>query len=63
MGKSLDTFCSQAFTLEPDDIILSGTPHGADLGRDPKVYMNDGDVIVVEIEGTGRIENRCRPEV
>ena len=56
-------FCSQAFTLEPGDIILTGTPHGVGLGRDPKVYMNDGDVIVVEIEGIGRIENRCRTEV
>jgi 2-keto-4-pentenoate hydratase/2-oxohepta-3-ene-1,7-dioic acid hydratase in catechol pathway len=58
----LIAFCSQAFTLEPGDIILTGTPHGVGLGRDPKVYMNDGDVIVVEIEGIGRIENRCRTE-
>jgi len=55
-------FCSQAFTLEAGDIILTGTPHGVGLGRDPKVYMNDGDVIAVEIEGIGRIENRCRTE-
>jgi 2-keto-4-pentenoate hydratase/2-oxohepta-3-ene-1,7-dioic acid hydratase in catechol pathway len=60
---SVIAFCSQAFTLEPGDIILTGTPHGVGLGRDPKVYMNDGDMIVVEIEGIGRIENRCRPEV
>lgn len=58
----LIAFCSQAFTLEPGDIILTGTPHGVGLGRDPKVYMNDGDVIVVEIEKIGRIENRCRIE-
>ena len=58
----LIAFCSQAFTLEPGDIILTGTPHGVGLGRDPKVYMNDGDVIVVEIEGIGRLENRCRTE-
>lgn len=55
-------FCSQAFTLEPGDVILTGTPHGVGLGRDPKVYMNDGDVIAVEIEGIGRIENKCRTE-
>jgi 2-keto-4-pentenoate hydratase/2-oxohepta-3-ene-1,7-dioic acid hydratase in catechol pathway len=58
----LIAFCSQAFTLESGDIILTGTPHGVGLGREPKVYMNDGDVIVVEIEGIGRIENRCRTE-
>jgi len=55
-------FCSQAFTLEPGDIILTGTPHGVGLGRDPQVYMKDGDLIVIEIEGIGRIENRCRIE-
>ena len=58
----LIAFCSQAFTLEPGDIILTGTPHGVGLGRDPKVYMNNNDLIVVEIEGIGRIENRCRAD-
>jgi 2-keto-4-pentenoate hydratase/2-oxohepta-3-ene-1,7-dioic acid hydratase in catechol pathway len=53
-------FCSQAFTLEPGDIILTGTPHGVGMGRYPQVYMQDGDVIVVEIEGIGRLENSCR---
>jgi 2-keto-4-pentenoate hydratase/2-oxohepta-3-ene-1,7-dioic acid hydratase in catechol pathway len=57
---NLIAFCSQAFTLEPGDIILTGTPHGVGLGRTPKVYMQDGDVIVVEIEGIGRLENRCK---
>jgi 2-keto-4-pentenoate hydratase/2-oxohepta-3-ene-1,7-dioic acid hydratase in catechol pathway len=57
---SIISFCSQAFTLEPGDLILTGTPHGVGLGRDPKVYMQNGDVIVVEIEGIGRLENRCR---
>jgi 2-keto-4-pentenoate hydratase/2-oxohepta-3-ene-1,7-dioic acid hydratase in catechol pathway len=56
----LIAFCSQAFTLEPGDIILTGTPHGVGLGRNPKVYMQDGDEIAVEIEGIGRLENRCR---
>jgi 2-keto-4-pentenoate hydratase/2-oxohepta-3-ene-1,7-dioic acid hydratase in catechol pathway len=57
---SIISFCSQAFTLEPGDLILTGTPHGVGLGRDPKIYMQDGDVIVVEIEGIGRLENSCR---
>jgi 2-keto-4-pentenoate hydratase/2-oxohepta-3-ene-1,7-dioic acid hydratase in catechol pathway len=56
----LIAFCSQAFTLEPGDVLLTGTPHGVGLGRNPKVYMQDGDVIVVEVEGIGRLENRCR---
>ena len=54
------SFCSQAFTLEPGDLILTGTPHGVGMGRDPKIYMKDGDVIAVEIERIGRLENRCR---
>jgi 2-keto-4-pentenoate hydratase/2-oxohepta-3-ene-1,7-dioic acid hydratase in catechol pathway len=55
-------FCSKAFTLEPGDLILTGTPHGVGMGKDPKVFMQDGDVIVVEIDGIGRLENRCRVE-
>ena len=55
-------FCSRAFTLEPGDLILTGTPHGVGMGKDPKVFMQNGDVIVVEIDGIGRLENRCRVE-
>jgi 2-keto-4-pentenoate hydratase/2-oxohepta-3-ene-1,7-dioic acid hydratase in catechol pathway len=54
------SFCSRAFTLEPGDLILTGTPHGVGMGRDPKIYMQDGDLIMVEIEGIGQLENRCR---
>jgi 2-keto-4-pentenoate hydratase/2-oxohepta-3-ene-1,7-dioic acid hydratase in catechol pathway len=57
---SIISFCSQAFTLEPGDLILTGTPHGVGMGRDPKVYMQNGDVIAVEIEGIGYLENRCK---
>ncbi len=56
----LIAFCSQAFTLEAGDVLLTGTPHGVGLGREPQIYMQDGDLIVVEIEGIGRLENRCQ---
>lgn len=56
----LVAFCSQAFTLEAGDVILTGTPHGVALGRKPPVYLADGDVVTVEIEKIGRLENRCR---
>lgn len=56
----LIAFCSQAFTLEPGDVLLTGTPHGVGMGRDPKIYLQDGDVVLVEIEGIGSLENRCR---
>lgn len=58
----LISFCSHSFTLEPGDLILTGTPYGVGLGRKPEVYMQDGDEIVIEIEGIGRLVNRCRVE-
>jgi 2-keto-4-pentenoate hydratase/2-oxohepta-3-ene-1,7-dioic acid hydratase in catechol pathway len=56
----LVAFCSRAFTLEPGDVIATGTPAGVGWFRDPKVTMHDGDLMVVEIEGIGRLENPCR---
>jgi 5-carboxymethyl-2-hydroxymuconate isomerase len=56
----LISFCSQAFTWEPGDLLLTGTPFGTILGRDPKVYMKHGDRVVVEAEHIGRLENQCR---
>jgi 2-keto-4-pentenoate hydratase/2-oxohepta-3-ene-1,7-dioic acid hydratase in catechol pathway len=56
----LISFLSRNFTLIPGDVILTGTPHGVGCFREPPVYMKDGDEIVVEIEGVGRLENTCR---
>jgi len=56
----LISFCSNSFTLEPGDIILTGTPHGVGMGYDPQVWMKDGDQVVIEIEKIGRLENVCR---
>jgi 2-keto-4-pentenoate hydratase/2-oxohepta-3-ene-1,7-dioic acid hydratase in catechol pathway len=53
-------FLSKCFTLLPGDIILTGTPEGVGAFRDPPVYMKDGDEIVIEIEGIGRLENTCK---
>jgi acylpyruvate hydrolase len=44
------------------DIILTGTPSGVGAFREPSVYMEDGDEAVVEIEGMGRLVNRCKTE-
>ncbi len=55
----LVSFCSQAFTLEPGDVILTGTPHGTGAFRDPKLFMGHGDTVAVEIDGIGRLENSC----
>ncbi len=56
----LIAFASQAFTLEPGDVLLTGTPDGVGMFRNPPVFMKNGDRIVVEIEGIGRLENTCR---
>jgi acylpyruvate hydrolase len=45
-------------TLEPGDVLLTGTPSGVGFRREPKLLLGDGDRVVVEIEGVGRIENR-----
>jgi 2,4-didehydro-3-deoxy-L-rhamnonate hydrolase len=59
---ALVSFCSQAFTLEPGDVIATGTPAGVGWFREPKRLLHDGDEVVVEIEGIGRLVNRCREE-
>ena len=50
-------------TLEPGDVILTGTPGGVGFRRDPKVFLRDGDRVRVEIDGIGAIENRVVAEV
>jgi 2-keto-4-pentenoate hydratase/2-oxohepta-3-ene-1,7-dioic acid hydratase in catechol pathway len=54
------SFLSFHFTLEPGDVILTGTPNGVGAFRDPSVYLKDGDEVVVEIEKIGRLVNPCR---
>jgi 2-keto-4-pentenoate hydratase/2-oxohepta-3-ene-1,7-dioic acid hydratase in catechol pathway len=58
----LVSFCSQAFTLEPTDIIATGTPGGVGWFREPRQMLRDGDVVTVDIEGIGRLVNHCREE-
>jgi 2-keto-4-pentenoate hydratase/2-oxohepta-3-ene-1,7-dioic acid hydratase in catechol pathway len=58
----LIAFCSRAFTLEPGDVIATGTPAGVGWFREPKQLLRDGDETVVEIERIGRLANRCREE-
>lgn len=48
---------SAALTLEPGDIILTGTPEGVGHARDPQVWMKPGDTVEVEIEGIGLLRN------
>lgn len=57
---SLIAFCSRFMTLEPGDVIATGTPGGVGVFRVPPRFLGDGDEVVVEIEGIGRLTNRCR---
>jgi 2-keto-4-pentenoate hydratase/2-oxohepta-3-ene-1,7-dioic acid hydratase in catechol pathway len=59
---TLVSYCSDAFTLEPGDLILTGTPAGVALGRDPAPWLQPGQLCEVEIEGIGRIANRIVQE-
>ena len=53
----LVSYISQAITLEPGDLILTGTPFGVGVFRDPKVPLRPGDVVEIEIEGIGILRN------
>jgi 2-keto-4-pentenoate hydratase/2-oxohepta-3-ene-1,7-dioic acid hydratase in catechol pathway len=52
-------YLSQVFTLEPGDLIFTGTPPGVGIARKPPVYLKQGDIVEVEIEGVGMLRNRC----
>jgi 2-keto-4-pentenoate hydratase/2-oxohepta-3-ene-1,7-dioic acid hydratase in catechol pathway len=51
------SFLSQACTLEPGDLILTGTPWGVGGFRDPPVFLKPGDTVEVEVEGVGVLSN------
>jgi len=53
----LVAFASNVFTLEPGDLLLTGTPSGVGWARDPKVSLRPGDVVEVEVEGIGVLSN------
>ena len=45
---------SQFMSLQPGDVISTGTPPGVGMGQNPETYLKSGDVVVLEIEGLGR---------
>jgi len=50
-------FLSRFITLEPGDVVATGTPPGVGFARKPPIFMKDGDVAEVEIEGLGTLSN------
>ena len=56
----LIAYASSVMTLEPGDLILTGTPAGVGVFRKPKVSLAPGDVVEVEIDGIGVLRNEVR---
>lgn len=59
---TLISYVSRFCTLEPGDIIVSGTPTGAGARFDPPRYLKPGDVVTIDVDGIGRLENRVQDE-
>ncbi len=55
--QALVDFIAETITLEPGDIILTGTPEGVGQAMDPPRFLADGDAVRIEIEGLGVIEH------
>jgi 5-carboxymethyl-2-hydroxymuconate isomerase len=55
-------YVSRFSTLEPGDVLLTGTPAGVGLGHTPPVFLADGDEVTVAVEGVGSLTNRVRIE-
>jgi len=56
----LISYCSRMFTLEPGDLILTGTPSGVGEGMKPPRYLKDGEVVTVSVKGIGELTNPCK---
>ncbi len=54
---------TECMTLEPGDVVITGTPAGVGYARKPPVFMKDGDTIEIEIEGIGTLSNPIVDEV
>src|SRR6188768_3484404 len=55
---SIIEWLTKGLTIEPGDIIATGTPEGVGLGRTPPEYLKDGDIVETEVEGIGVLRNR-----
>jgi acylpyruvate hydrolase len=62
--SAIDLICylSQIVTLNPGDLIATGTPGGVGHARTPPRYLTDGAVLVTAVAGIGELRNTCRRE-
>ncbi|HWI74693.1 MAG TPA: fumarylacetoacetate hydrolase family protein [Baekduia sp.] len=51
-------YCSHSFTLEPGDLLITGTPWGVGVVREPPVLLRAGDTVIVGVDGVGQLANR-----
>src|SRR5207237_8773560 len=56
----LVSYVSQFMSLLPGDVISTGTPAGVGLGMKPNVYLKNGDVVELGVDGLGVAKQRCR---
>ena len=56
--QKLVAFLSNLMTLEPGDVVLTGTPGGVGVAMDPPTFLKDGDVVAIQIDKVGTLENK-----
>jgi 2-keto-4-pentenoate hydratase/2-oxohepta-3-ene-1,7-dioic acid hydratase in catechol pathway len=56
----LISYLTQAFTMEPGDLIATGTPNGVGMYRKPQIFLKNGDLITVEVEKIGKLVNPAK---
>jgi len=61
--RTLITILSECMTLEPGDVVVTGTPAGVGYARKPPVWMKPGDTVEIEVEGLGTLINTVQDEV
>ena len=60
--RKLVSYVSHNKTLRPGDVIMTGTPEGVGVARNPQVFLKPGDTVEVEIENIGILRNPVRAE-
>jgi 2-keto-4-pentenoate hydratase/2-oxohepta-3-ene-1,7-dioic acid hydratase in catechol pathway len=60
--EDLIVYLSAGVTLEPGDVIATGTPGGVGMSREPPRFLRDGDSVEIYIEGIGTLTNPVRSE-
>ena len=61
--RTLVAILSECMTLEPGDVVVTGTPAGVGYARKPPVWMKHGDTVEIEVQGLGKLINTVQDEV